>query len=548
MGENPIRVRGRCTALCVFALAISTQLRAQDATASPSYPRVEFDLKSGTFKQLLPFDTPFLLQTTAFAGTVAVEIQYQDEDGKRGRAWQPVPPLQWKRRSVDDVDATFVVRVPALDADRYYRFQFTIKKKLTDPQAKEFQVRAAEIIDRQLRLVVDGDLSTSDVELLRKDLIAKLKDVGAAESLFPGAGLFDPAAPPEAIATFTTFLQSTLQPQLDRAEALELSDSFATRLNRQLDILATDPQVAGLVANLKHLSESDAKIGALLQKHAVPLRVLESAPSARFAMARCVDSSIVPLTSTWPLAGTWDPAVAHSCSMRYGRTGDELKSIRDFAADSTVQVTLTPPDRAHLAQLSGDSGSLQVALDLVFSLGGQADQIERDLIDRQHALDVASSYTTALAREVFFGDASTTAGSDETRRSWYVSADAGFIYAWQIGTIVPYLGTNIYFRPVNKDVPLSQKSSLGRRFAVTVGMTLKSVKDARTTRKDLFSDQALLLGAGIRITQSIRLGAGALVFLRVDPNPLKNHDTVGATPYFAFSFDINVAKMIGKIF
>ena len=117
-------------------------------------------------------------------------------------------------------------------------------------------------------------------------------------------------------------------------------------------------------------------------------------------------------------------------------------------------------------------------------------------------------------------DADDQTADGRTAQKNYVSADAGLLYAGDIGIGALYVGSNIYFRPVNKDAPLSEVSSIGRRLALTVGLTLSSVADENNrTRSDLFWNQSLVLGAGYRFTSSVRGGGGALVFRESDPNP-----------------------------
>jgi hypothetical protein len=137
----------------------------------------------------------------------------------------------------------------------------------------------------------------------------------------------------------------------------------------------------------------------------------------------------------------------------------------------------------------------------------------------------------------------TTVADGATTQNNYISADGGLLYAGDIGQAALFVGTNIYLRPVNKDAPLSQRGSIGRRFAFTVGITVSSIADENNrTRTDMFADSSLVLGAGLRMTQSIRVGAGALIFKESDPNPLVTKKTAAATWYLSFSFDINVAK------
>jgi hypothetical protein len=59
----------------------------------------------------------------------------------------------------------------------------------------------------------------------------------------------------------------------------------------------------------------------------------------------------------------------------------------------------------------------------------------------------------------------TSQGNFETRHGWYVSMDAGLAYGWDINEAFGYLGTNIYFRPVNKDAPLQNFGGFGRSFS-----------------------------------------------------------------------------------
>ena len=148
-----------------------------------------------------------------------------------------------------------------------------------------------------------------------------------------------------------------------------------------------------------------------------------------------------------------------------------------------------------------------------------------------------------LFRNERFVDGVTTTADGRTAQKNYVSADVGLLYAGDIGIGALYVGSNIYFRPVNKDAPLSEVSSLARRLAVTIGITLSSVADEENrTRSDLFWHQSLVLGAGYRITSSIRGGGGALVFRGADPNPLITRTSPAVTWYASFSFDLDVAQ------
>jgi len=130
-----------------------------------------------------------------------------------------------------------------------------------------------------------------------------------------------------------------------------------------------------------------------------------------------------------------------------------------------------------------------------------------------------------------------------TQRKNYVSVDAGVLFAGDIGIGGVYVGSNIYFRPVNKDAPLHSFDAIVRRLAVTIGLTISSIADdTHHTRSDLFWNQSLVLGAGYRITSSVRGGAGALVFREADPNPLITRTSTATTWYVSFSLDLDLLK------
>jgi len=135
------------------------------------------------------------------------------------------------------------------------------------------------------------------------------------------------------------------------------------------------------------------------------------------------------------------------------------------------------------------------------------------------------------------------AADGRTEQKTYVSVDAGILFAGDIGIGALYVGSNLYFRPVNKDAPLTAISSLGRRLALTVGVTISSVADENNrTRSDLFWHQSVVLGAGYRLTSSVRAGGGVLLFRESDPNPLVSRKSAATTWYTSFSFDLDLLR------
>jgi hypothetical protein len=149
-------------------------------------------------------------------------------------------------------------------------------------------------------------------------------------------------------------------------------------------------------------------------------------------------------------------------------------------------------------------------------------------------------------RFVFRSDSSretTAIVEGRTEQKNYVSVDMGVLYAGALSRGALYVGSNIYFRPINKTAPLGAGSGIGRRLALTVGVTISSIGDENNkTRSDLFWNQSLVIGAGVRLASSVRAGAGALVFREADPNPLVTSRSAATTWYVSFSFDLDLLR------
>jgi hypothetical protein len=89
---------------------------------------------------------------------------------------------------------------------------------------------------------------------------------------------------------------------------------------------------------------------------------------------------------------------------------------------------------------------------------------------------------------------------------------------------------------------------------LTVGITTtvkdesRRAEDLRTTQDSEDTSSSLLLGAGFRVTPSLRVGSGVLVFKESDPNPLIDQTSVSVTPYVSFTADIDVARIFRSFF
>ncbi len=109
----------------------------------------------------------------------------------------------------------------------------------------------------------------------------------------------------------------------------------------------------------------------------------------------------------------------------------------------------------------------------------------------------------------------------------------------------PFIGTNIYFRPVDKE--LLEKSipykDWKRRISLQIGLTFG--KFDATEFDNLFNDFSLLVGPSFRLNQSFRLSTGTVLYKANRKNPLFTDKRVALSGFLAFSFDVDILSNAG---
>ncbi|MGX5690696.1 hypothetical protein [Arcticibacter tournemirensis] len=114
--------------------------------------------------------------------------------------------------------------------------------------------------------------------------------------------------------------------------------------------------------------------------------------------------------------------------------------------------------------------------------------------------------------------------------------------------VVPYLGFNINFRSIDKDIPMS--SVLNKHwtyfFSFIGGITLNSVA-IPNRREDLFGNNSLMLGFGFRVNNYLKVIGGAVLYKTFSTNPLSDKKPLGASPFAGLSLDYELKELFGGI-
>ena len=132
--------------------------------------------------------------------------------------------------------------------------------------------------------------------------------------------------------------------------------------------------------------------------------------------------------------------------------------------------------------------------------------------------------------------------------------DFGFLAMFKGGesanveTILPYLGFNVNFRPIDKSIPLHlvRYKSWRYRFTFTSGVTLTPIKLA-DRREDLFGNYSLVTGIGFRLSNYIKLTGGVIWFKASSTDPLSTSTYLSCLPYAGLTADFEIVDLFGGI-
>lgn len=340
--------------------------------------------------------------------------------------------------------------------------------------------------------------------------------------------------------------------EVTRAPLVALMRVHADRHDRQtrLELLT-----AALIASLRDLKAAHGEtLNEAVRRFAVlPVRsrigVPDDAVGVVQVLARLpadppgIAAGRIPLAASDLL--TPDPLAEQD----YWSLAASLAMITNFReTDRALQAALD------LLGIAGDPTTV-AATSAIIALRGQVANAViaglqlRDALMAREALLRSFVGPTALSVVEAVTFVGTSTEGFKTRGGWYLGPDLGFILlpAPGIERIVPTVGLNVYFRPVNRQVPLSVKHPLGYRFSMTIGLLLSSLAEP-SQRQDLFGNQSLLTGFGVRVTDGIRLGGGLVWFRARDPEDEVNVSyDLRATYYLSTSLDWDLKEFIGGL-
>src|SRR5688572_13456226 len=482
-----------------------------EADETPGSRDVTVSFNENFIADRLPFDVPFNVTGTVETTVRRLELSVYRvptnvaldrlitslQNTVNCVTQQPQGRLVSQSVATPGTGGAFSLFVNALDPQYYYALCFV---GVTPVPSTEFDADVRRILANLIpRLDSGGDITNAMLADVRGAMSGRIADIGAGRPVratIPDGNLFDSKRPsdprfgPLAAALGAPFVAMGLQ---------------ATNYTNDVNDFVAKVAKAGTDATLRFSSE--------------------------FAAALATVSRPLPNRAS----AVTGPSAFDSSTFRF----EEARAALDNAVKAAA------PGSAELTTLNDLVTDLQQLVNAAQTYGVEYDRL-------RNAAATLLTFVALEARAVTVTLGSSVLSAD-LARSAYVSLDAGIAYPWRLESMVFYAGTNIYFRPINKAAPLRYKGTFLHRFALTVGLTStvndesRRASDLRTTEEDDTSN-SLLLGVGLRVTPSLRVGGGVLVFKEADPNPLIDQSSVAVTPYVSFTADVDVARMFRSLF
>lgn len=546
----------RLAVLAVLLLAVPAPLLAQAV-------EVDLDVESGVLLSRLPFDVPFLIAGRALPGTTRVELQYLEKARSTDAFGSELQPGEALVSGVD-VEGRFRFQVPPVRPNRHFQFRIAFDRRLSERGQRLFREALDGLLRRELYAITDLDVTRASA--LASGIRAAFDSAmnegrpaaparAASEATSPSA-LFIAGAPDDLSRDeLQRLTRDLLAAQAEREAASVRYREAAPSLLSALRLVAAAPELRTLLEALEARPELDPRNPRSTLFLSPEARDFVGAPVARLE-SRALGESGAGAGRSLDAAIRSEDAAAFRDRQR--GNAQALRELREWLqalvlqgasqrryADALIEGgALRADELERLAALASlGPGEIRRAEKWAESLEAYASEVERAILAGDRALLALAAQIEGQALATVVRQTLTTEPVSSSA-GVYVSMDLGLLYAFEVTKGSLYLGANIYFRPVNKEASLGQRGSLGQRLAATVGLSLTNMKTEDDARFDNLMGERwnLVLGLGLRVTRSLRIGGGALLLLKNDPNPLVTGRSLGAVPYVAVSLDLNLAK------
>lgn len=526
-------------------------------------PVVELDLEEGELSGELPFDTPFSITVKANPDIEKIEVRWRDINSPLDLK----DKIKW--RQMERVLTRMKIRLPMLKPNHFFKFYFRIYRKLSNEIKKELKEKINKRVDAFLRGIKETDFPSVD-ELI-KEIIDKLPDsippeINGIPLKIEEGSIFDKDNGKEKRKDLKNRVNSLgiilnlQEPQVKKNEIIKRFKEKRRKLISALEKF-TGNKVLSVIYDKVY---SDQKAWKHLQDGAKTTQKLydldiDSIKKIAWGLISFMEGQSFELDPEAKMKSYWSPDDCTDQMNILNRSLLELRFVRSILRRILQPNAFSSFKGPSINQIAMDSliKDVETARDQIIALLNDVARLQKTLIQRKQMIErVVNKLIPTQTMEEFNlrGD---TSGDFATRAKRYISADVGFAVAPDAGEIFPYLGVNIYFRPINKEVPLKflkkrkgnmegYRSTMGHRLSFMIGISVSSL-EKEGERKNLFNKNALMVGAGYRIFDALRLGTGLLVFKSIPPAPSNSSPKIDFTWFLSASLDWDIRKTLGGL-
>lgn len=506
----------RLVALSAVAVCTLGVAQAEDAKV----PVTLYDLTAGAFVSPLPINAQFTLRVRVPKDVTGVQFSRWIADH---------PDCADLPRSSAIVRQNGVEEELASEHPRFKYFQFFIQDPLRSRKPYCFAFLAQSAASKMVREEVRIQLRQAtqalpfDGPMTRVDVVRSL-----AESLLV-------TRPEKSLGEWSAILS-----QVDMSEDTIERLHTAVRADRDARARVTqalDAPLSALNATAETFAPAFAKdpqYAALVKQHRAFWAALR-APKFRAFIERG-PTQWRPLGLTRVNGGIVVRAQLRALQAVYAQLGNSVESRGEKTADAW-------PDQAQSARL------LEGLARALSAVNQAAHTYEATLVALQ-------TQTARMLDPVLSAQNPNTIHQTppvyQDESLYYISADVGLFMPIYLGTgdapatydLGLHVSVSFSFDAVDKSVPLEEEGGWGKRLSLVAGINITPLKDAANSIEGIFGDYSLLGGVGVRVTDYLKLGTGAVLFRQRDSNPLVTATHLRASPYLSLSVDLDIAGTI----
>ncbi|NQX43131.1 hypothetical protein HQN84_30055 [Pedobacter steynii] len=488
---------------------------------------ITLDISGRSFSDILPFDIPFILAGTQGVNSkitldkiISIECFYKVRKDIKNNEKFPDPSEQKRYQDWEDgrmyafwenngSDAKWRLSIKELPPNRNFSFFFKFKRKLSDDEKTKLVNHAVKIIPKLINQKADNSVVSLSIKDMDEIMYATINQLNV--------DLMGSGQEIDEIALSEMNRKIVLKAMEEVAFAFEERIDEQESISMNFDALKGDSTaLAKFLSGYKTSADKNAGNVSAMNNVVNSLKSIFSYPKG--------ENAINP-----------ENAKNYLNQIEYVKAELEKAQFQDGSPFNNIKNTFI----GHLEDLARNFNEYIESINNTIT------------ITNTETNNFITAVVNSFEDEIIV-NSSTINHNFVTRSNSFITADIGVALMPSIAKMVPYLGTNIYLRPINQDRPLFMKDlfklrDFDRRFSLMLGLTYITLKKDGY-RDDLMGTFNLITGAGIRIADFVKVNGGVIWHTRLNPNPLNTNNTVRGLGFVSLSIDLQINTVFNKLF